>query len=114
MDIIKQAAAALHEIAAEGIPVQQGWYDESMKQAHVTLLNMGTDPAGHSDDETDVVTGEIQVTIFAPADEVALAERIRKLMVAGGFEWTAGGQDDTLEDSGIFMKPQRFSLTKEE
>lgn len=114
MDIIKLAADALASIAADGIVVQQGWYDENINDTHVTLWNLGTSPAGHSDDADEVITGSVQVTIFSTKDEVALARRIKKLMVAAGFTWTGGDQDDTQSDGGIFVKPQRFSYEKEE
>lgn len=114
MDIIKLAADALTPIAQEGIVVQQGWYDKNINDTHVTLWNLGTSPTGHSDDADEVIAGIIQVTIFSQKDEVALARRIKKLMVAAGFTWTGGDQDDTQSDSGIVMKPQRFSYEKEE
>ena len=114
MDIIALAAAALEPIQAEGITVQQGWYDKNINDTHVTLWNLGTNPEGFSDDENDVIGGDVQVTIFSNQDEVALARRIKKLMVAAGFTWTGGNQDDTQNDGGIFMKPQRFHFDKEE
>lgn len=113
MDIIEKAAEALAPISAEGVPVQQGWYDEKLHKTHVTLYKLDTTPAASSDDDLEVVTEDVQVTIFGPTDEVQLYERIRKLMTAYGFTWTAGGQDDTLDDGGVFMKPQRFSYTTE-
>ena len=61
-----------------------------------------------------MIGGDVQVTIFSNQDEVALARRIKKLMVAAGFTWTGGSQDDTQNDGGIFMKPQRFHFDKEE
>ena len=114
MDIIKLAADALEPVAKDGVPVQQGWYDKSLHKTHVTLWVLDNMPAGHSDDEDEIETGNIQVTIFSQKDEVTLARRIKKLMVAAGFTWTGGDQDDTQSDSGIVMKPQRFSYEKEE
>ena len=114
MDIIALAAAALEPIQAEGITVQQGWYDKNINDTHVTLCNLGIVPETFSDDENDVIGGDVQVTIFSNQDEVALARRIKKLMVAAGFTWTGGSQDDTQNDGGIFMKPQRFHYDKEE
>lgn len=114
MDIIALAAAALEPIRAEGITVQQGWYDKNINDTHVTLWNLGTSPEAFSDDENDVIGGDVQVTIFSSRDEVALARRIKKLMVAAGFTWTGGDRDDTQNDGDIFMKPQRFHYDKEE
>ena len=114
MDIIKLSADALAPIAADGITVQQGWYDKNINDTHVTLWNLGTTPEAHSDDGDEVIGGDVQITIFSTGDEVALARRIKKLMVAAGFTWTGGEQDDTQHDGGIFMKPQRFHFDKEE
>lgn len=114
MDIIALAAAALEPIEADGIVVQQGWYDKNVNDTHVTLWNLGTSPEAHSDDVEEVTGGDVQVTIFSSQDEVALARRIKKLMVAAGFTWTGGDQDDTQNDGGLFMKPQRFHFDKEE
>ena len=114
MDIIALAAAALEPIRAEGITVQQGWYDENINDTHVTLWSLGVVPEAFSDDENDVIGGDVQVTIISSQDEVALARRIKKLMVAAGFTWTGGDRDDTQNDGGIFMKPQRFHYDKEE
>lgn len=114
MDIIKLSADALAPIAADGITVQQGWYDKNINDTHVTLWNLGTSPEGFSDDGNDVIGGDVQVTIFSSQDEVALARRIKKLMVAAGFTWTGGDQDDTQSDGGIYVKPQRFHYDKEE
>lgn len=113
MDIIKLAADALEPVAKDGVPVQQGWYDKSLHKTHVTLWVLDNMPAGHSDDEDEIEAGNIQVTIFSTKDEVALAQRIRKLMVAAGFTWTAGDQDDTMNDGGIILKPQRFNYMEE-
>lgn len=113
MDIIKKAADALAQIAEEGTPVQQGWYDASLHKTHITLWALGNTTAGHSDDEDEIEAGNIQVTIFSTEDEVDLAQRIRKLMVAAGFTWTAGDQDDTMDDGGVFLKPQRFNYMEE-
>ncbi len=113
MDVIKLAAKALTPIAEEGTPVQQGWYDEALHTTHVTLWVLGETPEGHSDDEEEIESANIQVTIFSTRDEVTLAQRIRELMTAAGFTWTAGDQDDTMNDGGIFVKPQRFNYTEE-
>jgi hypothetical protein len=114
VDIIKLSADALAPIVADGITVQQGWYEKNINDTHVTLWSLGTSPEAFSDDENDVIGGDVQVTIFSNQDEVALARRIKKLMVAAGFTWTGGSQDDTQNDGGIFMKPQRFHFDKEE
>lgn len=113
MDIIALSAAALAPIAAEGIRVQQGWYDKNIHTTHVTLWNLGETPEANSDDDEEVVGGDVQVTIFAEQDEPDLAKRIKKLMVAAGFTWTGGDQDDTQNDGGIYMKPQRFHYDEE-
>ena len=76
MDIIKLSADALAPIAADGITVQQGWYDKNINDTHVTLWNLGIVPETFSDDENDVIGGDVQVTIFSSQDEVALARRI--------------------------------------
>lgn len=113
MDVIKLSAAALEPIAKEGIRVQQGWYDKDLKKTHVTLWKLSETPEGHSDDGEEIEAGRVQVTIFSQKDEVELAQRIKKLMVAAGATWTGGDQDDTINDGGIYMKPQRFEFVEE-
>ena len=54
MDVVEMAAQALKPLSDEGIIVQQGWYDGSLKQLHVTLWKLRDYEAGHSDDECDV------------------------------------------------------------
>lgn len=114
MDIIELAAEALQPIADEGITVQQGWYDASLHACHVTLWKLDERPEAGSDDDVEIESGNVQVTIFSERDEAELAARIRRLMVAAGFTWTAGDQDDTLNDGGIIMKPQRFNYITED
>ena len=82
---------------------------EALDKTHVTMWQLGCTPDAHSDDEEEIETGSIQVTIFSERDEVELAQKIKKLLIAADFTWTAGDQDDTLNDGGIFVKPQRFS-----
>ena len=65
MDIIALAAAALEPIAADGIVVQQGWYDKNVNDTHVTLWNLGTSPEAHSDDMEEVTGGDVQVKVFS-------------------------------------------------
>lgn len=113
MDLIAKAAEALEPISAEGIVVQQGWYDKSLHARHVTLWTLSDAPDASSDDDLEIETGMIQVTIFSQEDEVDLAERIRKLMTAAGWTWIAGDQDDTMNDGGIIIKPQRFMYQEE-
>ena len=57
MDIIKLASDALKPISDGGIPVQQGWYDESIGKVHVTLWSLGDYEGGHSDDAEEVEVG---------------------------------------------------------
>ena len=41
MDIVKKTLDALEVLEAEGITVQQGWYDADIKGLHVTVWNLG-------------------------------------------------------------------------
>jgi hypothetical protein len=45
MDIVKKTLDALEVLEAEGITVQQGWYDADIKGLHVTVWNLGTTAA---------------------------------------------------------------------
>lgn len=113
-DIVKDAADALEPLTADGITVVQGWYDEDIKECHVTLWDMGEEEALYSDDEVEGVTQTVQVTIFSPNDEVALAKRIKRLMKKNGFDFEGRSPDDSKPEDGIYMKAQRFSKYYEE
>ncbi len=113
-DIVKDAAGALEPLTADGITVVQGWYDEDIKDCHVTLWDMGEEEAVYSDDEVEGVTQTVQVTIFSPRDEVALAKRIKRLMKRNGFDFEGRSPDDSKPEDGIYMKAQRFSKYYEE
>lgn len=113
MDIIKIAADALAPIVAEGVPVQQGWYDAALHKTHVTLWATGAAPEAHSDDDEEIEVGYVQVTIFSTADDKALAARVKRLMLAAGFTWQAEDQDETINDGTIYALPQRFEYMEE-
>lgn len=112
MDIIAKAAEALQELTAEGYRVQQGWYDANIRELHITLWDLGTAPAGHSDDAEEVETGNIQINIWSDKDQVELKQRIKKLMCAAGFMF-AGSNDDLETNTKIFANAARFTLTEE-
>ncbi len=112
MDIIKTAAAALDPLEREGITVQQGWYDASLRKTHVTLWKLRDYAAGHSDDDCDVETATIQVNVWSTEDQQDLVQWIRKLMKTAGFVYTEG--NDTAEpETGVFMNAMRFFLMEE-
>ncbi len=108
-DIVKDAADALAPLTVDGITVMQGWYDKNVKDCHVTLWDMGEEEAVYSDDEVEGVTQTVQVTIFSPRDETALASRIKRLMKKNGFDFEGRSPDDSKPEDGIYMKAQRFS-----
>ena len=109
MDIIALAAAALEPIRAEGITVQQGWYDKNIHDKHVTLWDLGESDENFSDDDAEGVTLSVQVTIFSESDEVELAREIKTLMKANDFSFEGRNGDDSQPQDGIYMKAQRFS-----
>lgn len=112
MDVIKIAAEALKPVSDDGIIVQQGWYDESLKRIHVTLWKVKDYEAGHSDDECDVEGAAIQVNIWSESDQQDLVKRIKKLMKVSGFLFIEGN-DQAETDTGIFTNAMRFWIIKE-
>lgn len=112
MDVIGLAAEALKPISDDGIPVIQGWYDDSLKKMHVTLWKLRDYEAGHSDDECEIEAATIQVNIWSDRDQQGLVKRIKKAMKAEGFTYTEG--NDVIEpDTGIFNNGMRFQMTRE-
>lgn len=112
MDIIKKAANALAELEEDGIIVQQGWYDESIKDLHVTLWNLGDYSDENSDDESEVEISAVQVSIWSDRDQVKLKKRIKRLMLKAGFCFM--GANDNLEtDTKIFMNAARYMAAEE-
>lgn len=109
MDVIKMAAEALKPLTDEGITVQQGWYDGSLKRLHVTLWKLRDYEAAHSDDECDVEGATIQVNVWSQEDQQELVRRIKKLMKANGFFYTEGN-DQAETDTGVFMNAMRFLM----
>lgn len=112
MDIIKMASDALKPLGDSGIPVQQGWYDESIGKLHVTLWSLGDYEGGHSDDEEEVEVASVQVNIWSKEDQVSLKARIRKLMKKAGFYYM-GGNDELETDTKIFINAMRFMAMQE-
>lgn len=112
MDIIEEAAEALEELTMRGIPVQQGWYDGSIRKLHVTLWRLSDSPGSHSDDECDTESGTVQVNIWSDRDQHKLAQEIKRRMKEHGFVYTEGN-DQAEPDTGIFTNAMRFFMMKE-
>lgn len=112
MDIIKMASDALQPVADSGIPVQQGWYDESAGKLHVTLWCLGDYGGGHSDDAEEIEIASLQVNIWSRKDQTALKRRIRELMKGAGFYYM-GGSDELETDTKIFTNAMRFMAAQE-
>lgn len=108
-DIIKDASRALEEISNKGIMVMQGWYDQKIKDCHITLWDLGEMEDNHSDDEAEGVTLSLQVTIFSTRDETELSREIKELMKIHEFDYEGRNGDDSKPEDGIYMKAQRFS-----
>jgi len=110
-NLIEHASEALNSVEAAGIPVQQGWYDEDIKQTHVTLWELD-DSDIHSNDAPELTTYLLQVTIFSQKDETALKKRIKRLMREAGYTFmaSAGSVDTRLK---VHMKAMRFHITVE-
>lgn len=108
-DIIKDASETLKPVSDRGITVVQGWYDENIKECHVTLWDLGEEETFYSDDEPECILLYLQVTIFSQNDEVELARDIKELMRSNDFIFEGRNGDDSQPEDGIYMKAQRFS-----
>ena len=108
-DIIKDASETLKSVSDRGITVMQGWYDENIKDCHVTLWDLGEEETFYSDDGIEGVLLYLQVTIFSKKDEVELAREIKELMKSREFIFEGRNGDDSQPENGIYMKAQRFS-----
>ena len=75
MDIVKKTLDALEVLEAEGITVQQGWYDADIKGLHVTVWNLGDYGGEHSDDDEEVEIAAVQVCIWSSTDQIGLVKR---------------------------------------
>lgn len=111
LDVIKLAAAALEPISNRGIKVKQGWYDEELKQTHITLWNVSDTEEGHSDEEAIEEGCILQVNIWADYDALDLKKEVKKLMKAAGFYYQDG--NDEQEKADLFNKAMRFYYTAE-
>lgn len=111
LDVIKLAAAALEPISNRGIKVKQGWYDEELKQTHITLWNVSDTEEGHSDEEAIEEGCILQVNIWADYDALDLKKEVKKLMKAAGFYYLDG--NDEQEKADLFNKAMRFYYTAE-
>nr|UVY39456.1 MAG: Protein of unknown function (DUF806) [Bacteriophage sp.] len=112
MDIVGKTLDTLAVLEDEGIIVQQGWYDESIKKLHVTVWNLGDYGGEGSDDETEVEIAAVQVCIWSNKDQIKLKKRIKRLMCKAGFAFM--GANDNLEtDTKIFMNAARFMAAEE-
>nr|DAH09673.1 MAG TPA: Protein of unknown function (DUF806) [Caudoviricetes sp.] len=111
MDIIEQAARALEPLSAAGIPVKQGWYDESLKKTHVTLWSLTDSDTGESDDDTEAEDGYLQVNIWTTYDAMSLKKKIKRLLKKANFIYQEG--QDVQEKPGLFNKGMRFYKIEE-
>ncbi len=112
MDIIDLAAQALRTISDEGIIVKQGWYDEKIKDTHITLWSLDDNETGYCDDEAEFEEGFIQVNIWATYDCVELKRQVKRLMKNAGFMYEAGN-DNYEDDTKIYVKQMRFYYISE-
>ena len=113
MDIVKKTLDALEVLEAEGITVQQGWYDADIKGLHVTVWNLGDYGGEHSDDDEEVEVCLLRMLSHrSSTDQIRLKKRIRRLMKKAGFAFM--GANDNLEtDTKIFMNAARFMAAEE-
>lgn len=112
MDIIADAAAALKPISDDGITVRQGWYDANAKKLHITLWNISDTIAASSDDMPEVEAGAVQINIWSNKDQVALKNRVKKLLRLAGFDFVEG-HDELETDTRVFINALRFSKIQE-
>ena len=112
MDIIAMAAEALEPLRDEGIIVQQGWYDGSLKKLHVTLWKLRDYENAHSDDDVEIEAATIQVNVWSREDQQELVKKNKKVMKEHGFAYTEGN-DQAEPDTGIFMNAMRFLKLQE-
>lgn len=112
MDIIAAAAQALEPISERGITVKQGWYDEDIRDTHITLWNLSDTEEGHCDDDiAEIEEGYIQVNIWGTYDAVDLKRETIKLMKSAGFLYEDG--QDVEEKPGLYNKAMRFYMIEE-
>lgn len=112
MDIVADAARALKELSDEGIPVIQGWYDDSLNRLHITLWNLGEYDGGHSDDAPEIECASVQVNIWSHEDQIELKKRVKRLMLKAGFYFMEA--NDQLEtDTKIYTNGMRFLAARE-
>lgn len=113
MDVITAAYKALEPITERGVKVQEGWYDEHYKRLHVTLWPLAETPEAHSDDELEIETAALQVTIFSTQEQEALREEIKQLLKAAGASYQGTDQQQTRIEAGVYIRPLRFLFYEE-
>lgn len=111
MDIIELAARALTPISRRGISVKQGWYNEKLQKAHITLWNLSDSDEGHCDDAAELTESILQVNIWAGYDAVELKKETKELLTKAGFCYQDG--QDVEEKPGLYNKAMRFYYMNE-
>lgn len=112
MDIVDLAAKALKVVSDEGIIVKQGWYDEKIKDTHITLWALDDNEGGFSEDDAEYEEGFIQINIWGIYDCIDLKKRVKKMLKEAGFMYESGN-DNYEDDTKIYVKQMRFYYISE-
>lgn len=94
-------------------PVRYGWYDEEVRETHVTFFIALEMPDVSVDDEIESLNYTVQVDIWSTSDDdKKIKKGIKKLMNAQGFGFIESA--DLFEtDTKIYHKAMRFNYYKE-
>lgn len=109
MDLIAHIAKTLEEISKRGICVVQGWYDNKIKDTHITFCILSDRANSTSDDEEEEIQYTVQVDIWSGKDEFKLKKEVKNLMLKGDFGYL-DGQDFFEVDTKIHHKAMRFNF----
>lgn len=94
-----------------GVPVEYGWYDENIKDTHITFFQFLEKNEEFCDDE-EIQTGHyIQVDIWSKENVENLKKKVKSALKEADFSFQEG-QDFFENDTKIYHKAMRFYIAE--
>lgn len=108
MNLNKLVIAALSNL---NVTVEYGWYDEAIKDTHITFFQFLEKPEEFEEDEEAEVGHYIQVDIWSSENVEELKKEVKSTLKQVGFTFL-DGQDLFEVDTKIYHKAMRFFIAE--
>lgn len=97
------------------IPVFYGWYDDSIKDTHITFFNYSDNESNFEDDDNTTIDLYYQFDIWSYENIEQLKKDVKKALKDIGFIYIAGNDDfETKNNKRLYHKAMKFYIEVEE